>query len=196
MKNAILLHGKPSKKEYYDPNVPALGNAHWFPWLQKQLLIRDIFAVTPEIPNSWKPDYPTWKKEFERFDIIPDTILVGHSCGGGFLVRYLSEAKDLKVGRVVLVAPWLDPNREEGTGDFFDFTIDPELTNRTVSLTIFDSDDDHSSVHESVRIIRETVKNIKYRQFHNYGHFCLRDMKTEQFPELLNEVIDSGSNGS
>lgn len=189
MKNAILLHGKPGKKEYYDPNLPSSSNNHWFSWLQKQLIVRDIAAYTPEVPNSWKPDYLTWKREFERYDITPETILVGHSCGGGFLVRWLSEHKDVKVGRVVLVAPWLDPERQEDTGDFFEFTIDTYLASRVSNLTIFNSDDDHKSVQKSVQIIREAVKGINYREFHNYGHFCLKDLKTEKFPELLEEIL-------
>jgi len=84
MKNAILLHGTPSKEEYYSLEYPSASNAHWFPWLQKQLLIKDIPAVTIEMPSSYLPDYSLWQTEFERFDITPETILVGHSCGGGF----------------------------------------------------------------------------------------------------------------
>lgn len=188
MKNAIILHGKPSKKEYYDPEFPAGGNNHWLPWLQKQLIIRNIAAYTLEVPNSWKPHYPTWKKEFERFEITPKTILVGHSCGGGFLIRWLSENRNIRVGKVVLVAPWLDPNREETT-DFFDFTIDPGLSDRVSSITIFNSDDDDASIQKSVKISHDKVKDMNYREFHNYGHFCLRDMKTEKFPELLDEIL-------
>lgn len=188
MKNAILLHGKPGKKEYYDPKIPSASNAHWFPWLQKQLLVHDITAHTPEVPNAWKPHYPTWKKEFERFEITSETILVGHSCGGGFLVRWLSENKNVKVGKVVLVAPWLDPNRKETT-DFFELTIDPALSDRTSSIIIFNSDDDSESIQKSVRIIRESVKDVSYREFHNYGHFCRKDLRTEEFPELLEEIL-------
>ncbi len=189
MKNAILLHGKPSKKEYLDPDTRSPSNHHWFPWLQKQLLIRDILAQTPELPNPWKPEYQSWKKEFERFEVTHDTLLVGHSCGGGFLVRWLSENKDVKLKKLVLVAPWLDPFREEGTGNFFDFPIDPELTDRIDNITIFNSDDDHKSVHKSVEMIREVLPNVKYREFHNYGHFCLSDLKSKRFPELLEEVL-------
>jgi predicted alpha/beta hydrolase family esterase len=188
MKNAIILHGKPGKKEYYDPKVPSASNNHWFPWLQKQLLVHGIVAYTPEVPNSWKPHYPTWKEEFERFEITPETVLVGHSCGGGFLVRWLSENKSIKAGKVVLVAPWFDPDREDTT-DFFEFTMDPNLTDRTESITIFNSDGDEESVQKTVKTIRESIKDINYREFHNYGHFCRKDLKTEEFPEVLEEVL-------
>jgi len=44
-------------------------------------------------------------------------------------------------------------------------------------------------VQESVRIIRSKLNNINYREFHNYGHFCLKDLKSEKFPELLEELV-------
>ena len=45
MKNAIILHGGPSKKEYYDLNMPSMSNSHWLPWLQAQLLKKDITTL-------------------------------------------------------------------------------------------------------------------------------------------------------
>lgn len=188
MKSAILLHGKPSKEEYYNPDIPSASNHHWFPWLQKQLLVHDIVAHTPEVPNAWHHDYPTWQKEFERYEITPETMLVGHSTGGGFILRWLGEHNNIRVKKVILVAPWLDPERESTT-NFFQFNLDPELASRTESLVIFNSNNDMESVQESVRIIRSKLDNINYREFHNYGHFCLKDLKSEKFPELLEELL-------
>jgi len=137
------------------------------------------------------PRYEEWKREFERFDIIPETILVGHSCGGGFLVRYLSEHKDIRVGRVVLVAPWINPdnNPRSDTADFFDFAIDPDFTSRTRGVTIFVSNDDEPSVVKTVDILRSTVKNLVIRQYTDKGHFTLERLGTVEFPDLLTEVV-------
>ncbi|MCA9361326.1 alpha/beta hydrolase [Candidatus Kaiserbacteria bacterium] len=190
MKNAIIIHGTCDKEEYYSPEYPSASNFHWLPWLVKQLLIKDIHAVTPEMPHGYMPDYTVWKREFERFDITNETILVGHSCGGGFLVRWLSENKDKKVGKVVLVAPWLDPNKTKGEdNDFFDFIMDPELVSRTQGVTVFNSDDDMEAVHKSVKQIMDTIPNIKLVGFEGKGHFCLSDLGTEAFPELLEEIL-------
>lgn len=193
MKNAILVPGRPDQDEYYDPQYPTNSNNHWFPWLSKQLQINDVFAVAIEPPKPWQPRYDVWKKEFERFDITPETTLVGHSCGGGFLVRWLSENKDKTVGKVVLVAPWLNPenNPVSDTADFFKFEIDPSLVSRTTGVTIFNSDNDQETIHKSVQIIRGKVDNITYKEFHEYGHFCLGDMGTDNFPELVDELISS-----
>src|SRR5438105_2169657 len=108
MKNAILLHGLYTKQEYYDESEPSMSNAHWFPWLQRQLLLRDIKGDTPEVPFTYKMIWKDWVKEVERFEINEDTLLIGHSMGGGFWVRYLSERPELKISKVVLVAPWLN----------------------------------------------------------------------------------------
>jgi predicted alpha/beta hydrolase family esterase len=191
MKNAVVVPGRPDKEEYYDASIPANSDAHWYPWLAKQLQLEDISAVVVEPPFPFRPRYEVWKKEFERFDITPETILVGHSCGGGFLIRWLSENKDKKVGKVVLVAPWLNPenNPVSDTADFFEFDIDPELASRTAGITIFNSDNDDETIHKSVEIIRSSVNDVAYREFQDYGHFCLENMNTAAFPELLTECV-------
>lgn len=190
MKNAIILHGRPDPglQEYYNPNVPAASNAHWLPWLQKQLIIRDITAQTPEIPNAWAPHYPTWQKEFERYDITADTLLVGHSCGGGFIVRWLSEHPDVHVGRVVLVAPSLGKDWTS-CQEFFNYTIDPNIATRTGGLIVFESDNDSSEVQEAYKDYKAVLKYATYQDFHEYGHFCFEDMKTVEFPELLEACL-------
>lgn len=81
MKTAIIIHGKPSKEEYYDPQIPSPSNFHWLPRLQKQLLINDICAQTPEMPIPYNPEYTAWKKVFEGCPLDEHTILIGHICG-------------------------------------------------------------------------------------------------------------------
>lgn len=187
MRNAILVHGTCDKNEYFDGNEPSLSNAHWFPWLQKQLLVNNIFCQTPEMPDAHTPIYEKWKKEFERFDINENTILMGHSCGGGFLVRWLTENK-IKIDKLILVAPWLDPERSKTT-DFFDFEIDKDLLSRTNDCYLLISKDDDKDIHDSVKIIQENLPEIKIHNFENMGHFTFGQMHTEKFPELLNLVL-------
>lgn len=188
MKNAIIVHGTCSKKEYYGDERLSLSNQNWIPWLQKQLMIREIMAYAPDMPFAFKPDYALWRREAERYPIGPDTMLVGHSTGGGFWVRWLSEHPEVHVGKVVLVAPWLDPNNIKKT-TFFDFEIDQDLVARTQGVTIFNSDNDHLGIHWSVDTFREKLQGHTYREFHRYGHFCYEEMQTQAFPELLDELL-------
>lgn len=187
MKNAIIIHGMPYKEEFFDANLPISSGRHWLPWLRKELISRGINAVTPEMPIPYNPEYEAWKNVFEQYPLTEETILVGHSCGAGFIVRYLSE-NTVKVGKVVLVAPWLDPEKSLDTG-MFDFTIDTDLLHKAVSFAIFSSTDDMEEVQESVAMLKSKFPTIRIVEFKDYGHFCIEDMGTDAFPELLEEII-------
>jgi predicted alpha/beta hydrolase family esterase len=187
MKNAIILHGKPSKQSFYDPNFPSSSNYYWLPWLQKQLVLRDIPTSTPEVPNNWIANYKTWLEEFERYEVTPDTILVGHSCGAGFLLRWLSENQDIKVGQMILVAPWINPLKLENTDDFFDFTLDQGLSDRTNESVVISSDDDEEGVLATVKILQDKADNFKFVELKGQGHFF--DNRKMEFPELLEVIL-------
>lgn len=190
MKNAIILHGMPVKEEYYLPNARAESNSHWLPWLQKKLINEGIKADTPEIPHPYKPLWEAWVKEVERFEIGAETILIGHSCGGGFFLKYLSLNHQVKPKKIILVAPWIDPDGNEAPGFFDGLQIDPDLVFRT-EVVIFASDNDMGNVVKSVAKIREALPSAKYKEFHKYGHFCFNDMGANEFPELLEACLES-----
>jgi hypothetical protein len=187
MKTAIIIHGMPSREEYYKVDRPSPSNCHFGPWIQRQLLLKDILAQTPEMPIPYNPDYNLWKSMFERFTINQETILIGHSCGGGFIVRYLSE-NDVKVGRVVLVAPWIDPKHFLQTG-MFNFQIDEDIVKKTNGITIISSTNDMEEVQISVKMIKDKIRDIKVVELKNKGHFCYHDLDTDVFPELLEEIM-------
>lgn len=186
MKNAIILHGQPSKEEYYDPDMPSMSNAHWIPWLQGQLLKMDISAATPEVPLSYEPKWELWKSEVERFEITPETLIVGHSRGGDFWLQWLSENPERKVGKVVLVAPSLG-YLTVNDNYFGHYQVDPDLVTRTNGITLFYSDNDSENIIRSAEEIKSIIKDIKYTEFH-LGHFTSKSMQTTQFPELLEEL--------
>lgn len=185
MQTAIILHGKANKTKYFDPTFASPSNASWLPWLQKQLLMHDILAQTPEMPTPWKPEYSMWSKEFERYSITPETILVAHSCGAGFLLRWLSEHSDVHVGKVVLIAPWIDPDKTGEMGEFFDFTLDSQLSDRTAKIIIFNSSDDFPGAQLSAKMIAEAIPGIGGKEFKNHGHFT----EITEFLELREELL-------
>jgi uncharacterized protein len=186
MKNVIIVQGMPDKDEYYSESGDTIGNSHFIPWLQKQLQLKDIKVDVPEMPLAYGPDYAVWSREFERFDLTAETVLVGHSCGAGFLVRWLSEHRDVSVAKVILVAPWLNTKHEHET-TIFDFIIDPELTLRQL-IIVFESTDDMNEIKDTVTKLQEELPDTHYVTFENHGHFCAGDIG-KTFPELLNEVI-------
>jgi predicted alpha/beta hydrolase family esterase len=192
MKNALIIHGKPSKQTYFDPTAPTASNQNWLPWLQKQLQLAGIAAQTPEMINAWQPDYAIWSQTIENFAVTPETILIGHSMGGGFLVQWLSEHKEVRAGNVFLVAPSVGdrftpehPMEAELLGGMGDFDVDPDLLSRVRSLTILNSDDDRERVQATVKYLREELPEAGYREFHERGHFT----GVTEFPELLEEIL-------
>lgn len=188
MKKAIIIHGYNNKSEFLDESRPSSSNDHWIPWLQRQLLLNGIEAQTPEMPGFYEPNYEKWKDLLDKFEPDENTMLVGHSCGGGFLVRWLSE-NNKKVGKVVLVAPWLDPNKKIDP-NFFNFEIDPNLVSRTDGVIIMYSTDDNPQIFKSIDILKSKIENLQIKEFTGKGHFILSRMKTEKFPELLAILLE------
>jgi predicted alpha/beta hydrolase family esterase len=198
-KTALIIHGKPSKESYSNSSLPSASNGIWLPWLQQQLLQRDISTQTPEMLRAYQPDYSIWSRTFEQFELNSDTVLVGHSCGGGFLVQWLSEHPEVNVGHVFLVAPAFGDTLVSDPADkyeqpllngFFDFTPDPGLESRVASLHLLYSDDDSIRVDKTIDLLKHTYPEIKQHVFSGYGHFTQQSgrMRSE-FNELL-DIID------
>src|SRR3989344_146874 len=92
--HCIIIHGCPSNAEEKVEN--------WIPWLKKELFSKKIITETPLMPRAWEPNYETFKKEFEKNKVTENTILIGHSCGCAFLVRWLGETKQ-RINKLILV---------------------------------------------------------------------------------------------
>ncbi len=139
------------------------------------------------MPKPYEPDYQAWKEVFEYFPLNQDTILVGHSCGGGFLLRYLTE-NNVRVGNVALVAPWIDVEKSLTTG-MFDFELTPEILNKAKNITVFISKDDDQEILNSLEEIQSKIPGINIKWFEDMGHFTYGDMNTREFPELLDYAL-------
>lgn len=178
----------PSKEEYFDATTPSPSNSHWLPWIQKQLITHGVLAQTIELPEPYEPVYEKWGHIFNQLLIDEETILIGHSCGAGFLVRWLSENK-VKTGKVALVAPFLDPDHDEVQSNFFHFQIDSNIIERVKRMAVFFSTDDEKEILASVNQIRMAIPAIEMNEFVDKGHFTFGDMKSEEFPELLDWLV-------
>ncbi len=154
--------------------------------------MRGYLAQTPEMPEPYEPEYRAWAGELERYmfnaDSLAEMLLVGHSCGGGFLLRWLSDHTDVSVRRVVLVAPWIDPYRNRCVPGFFDFKIDQALTART-DLHILYSDNDTPEVESSVQTILDTLPTIQQHFMPGRQHFTADSLGSVEFPELRDIVL-------
>ncbi len=181
MKQTIIIHGMPSEEGFKNPAFPSPSNSHWLPWIQKKLVVRNETCQTPEMPKPYDPIYRDWLEVFEQFEINAEVTLIGHSCGGGFLLRYLSEHPDLKINKLFLIAPWvIDTGKDlESDLEFLDCTINANLPER-FPVHVFISSDDESVMQDSFRFLKEKLPGAIYHEYTDRKHFC-----TPEFPELL-----------
>lgn len=177
MKQIIVIHGAPEKEVFFDPATPSPSNSQWYPWLQKQIGLSGDICEVPELPKPYDPVYSEWVAILNQYPISSDSILVGHSCGGGFLLRYFSEHPDFFPKKIILVAPWLDLLKEFST-NFFEFEVDTSLSDRT-ELHVFMSQDDQIAIDSCLKI-KESIPGAIYHEYKDRGHF-----EEKEFPELL-----------
>lgn len=144
------------------------------------------------MPHPYDPNYEEYCEVLNQMSINNETILVGHSCGAGFLIRYFSEYIELKPKKIVLVAPWLDlEGYLEGINpntNFFDFNIDKELSQR-IHIDLVYSTDDDKEILDSVDKIKHELNPIQEHVFSDKGHFTEPDLGSKEFPELVEIIL-------
>lgn len=190
MPKVILLHGSSSSDWTNDPDATKKSDQNWYPWLRGELQKRDILVFTPDMPQDWLPVYKDWKAEFEKLTVDEDTILIGHSAGGAFFVRWLGETKR-NAKKLILVAPakTFDPPLERLI-NLCDFEIDVSILGRVEKVVLFISDNESDELKKSARLYIKAL-GIEQTEIPNRGHFTLGDTPlNRKFPELLEEILE------
>ena len=187
--NVIVIHGCPSDMEKAMDPKRRTHDKHWIPWLKKELISKGIETETPLMPEPWHPDYYKFKAEFEKHEVNEDTVLIGHSCGCAFLVRWLGESKR-KIKKLILVAPWKIPDKHgKSIEEFYTYPIDKTIKSRVKGIIMFTADDEEDDGKKSLMIFHKVLGG-KIIELKGRGHYTMNDMGTEEFPELLREIID------
>lgn len=188
MKNAVILHGKPTRERYENPLEPKPHEANWFPWIGRQLAGRGVKVAIPALPLPYSPVYSDWEAVFPKADVSKDTGLIGHSTGAEFLLRWLSENKETEVNRLILVAPYRDYAGKYG--EFSQYTLDPELAERVGKLTILNSIDDDEPIQRRTHELTTLLPNAHLIELDGFGHFRIgHNMQSEEFPVLLDLLV-------
>ncbi|MBT4936803.1 leucine--tRNA ligase [Candidatus Peregrinibacteria bacterium] len=124
-KKAIIIHGFDSRSD-----------SHWIPKLREKLISEGYYVLTPSMPNADKPKYEEWKTVIDTLGVDENTVLIGHSLGGGFIPRCLSDAQK-KVDSIVLVAPTYaskNPNIEKEFGKDFNEGLIKSLVSNIILI--------------------------------------------------------------
>ena len=187
--NVVIVHGCPDENEARSVETRTYDK-HWIPWIKKNLEEKGIKCLTPLMPESWKPNYKEWKEQFDKLLISENSVLIGHSCGCAFLVRWLGETKK-KIKKLILVAPWKIPDgKSEVKKLFYNYDISESVKSQVKEAIIFTANDEEEDGKKSVKIFYNALGG-KIIELKNHGHFTFDDMGTYEFPELLDEIISN-----
>jgi len=191
----VFIHGGDSfatKEELYAAlrkrvfNPYTLEQKKWRDWIKEQTTETHEFFYL-QMPNAWSADYTAWSIWFEK--MIPylrdGVILIGHSLGGGFLLRYLTEnTVPVTIAQLHLVAPVVDDLDCPGVGEFhIDVRNWPGFQSVPQAVHLWHSTDDTLvPIHHSERF-KVLYPNAELHTFTDRFHFL-----TETFPELLSVI--------
>ena len=192
-KQIVIIHGGETYatydgyieglKSYTIENLDDLRRRSWKDTLNERLG-ENYDVVSPKMPNKLNAKYLEWKLWFEK--LIPllneKVVLIGHSLGGIFLVKYLAENKYPKiiVATFLIAAPHDDT---AGTYSLADFTIPKDLSQIQTQggeLYLIHSKDDRVVPFSDVEKYQKQLKDARAMLFEDRGHF-----NQEEFKELI-----------
>lgn len=155
----------------------------WKRWLRDELG-EDYEVILPIMPNKTNARYEEWKLWMDKLAplIQEDIILIGHSMGGSFLAKYLSENKfPKKIKAVFLVGAMFDYD-DEGYS-LQSFLLPENLDLQTNKIYLYHSQDDKVVPFRSLSQFKSKLPNAVTRVFTDRGH-----LNQETFPELLSDI--------
>jgi predicted alpha/beta hydrolase family esterase len=151
----------------------------------------DFQVVLPQMPNNKNAKYLEWKIWFER--LIPffeeEVVLLGHSLGGIFLAKYLSENDfPKKIKGLFLVAPPYEIDENYPKGDSLaDFIIPKDfkrLLDSVDNIFLYHSTDDDTVPFSDLEKYKKALVGAKSRVFKDRGHIW----RPESFKELEDDI--------
>ena len=190
MKQVIVIHGGDS----FDTHEDYLQSLKFWPVTLETFLPRendwkwhlqgDLGAeyqvFLPQMPNKSNARYSEWKIWFERmFPFLNnEVILVGHSMGGTFLAKYLSENTFPKnINLLILTAPAHNQTRE--VGDFILGNLS-SISKQCKLVHIFHSQDDQVVPFSELGGFKKELPQAQTHILEDRGHF-----PQEHFPEVV-----------
>ena len=194
-KQIIVIHGGgvfDTYKEYiaylkeYKIDFKQLKAKLWKENLSEKLG-KNFEVILPKMPNPTNARYKEWKIMFEKlFPFLKkDLILLGHSLGGIFLVKYLSENKfPKKIKATFLVAaPYDDKTIKDSLGDFKLPKKLDKFQKQGGRIFLYQSKDDISISLVDLEKYKKSLPKAKVVMFKNKGHFY-----QVEFPEIVKHI--------
>ncbi|KAA6226461.1 MULTISPECIES: RBBP9/YdeN family alpha/beta hydrolase [unclassified Campylobacter] len=163
---------------------------NWFPWLQENLILNNINAFTPTLPNSSTPNVDEWletlSKECKNID--ENTYFVAHSLGCLITLLFLQKINK-KIGGIILVSGFSKlVNHLPLLENFTKTSLDYEnLIKLSPKRLIIAARDDYII---PLNLTHNLAKNLRasYVEFEKGGHFMQEDGFTKM-PLILNTLL-------
>jgi predicted alpha/beta hydrolase family esterase len=195
MKQVVVIHGGnafPSNEEYLaylrtrevDAESFKAGK-DWKTGLQ-EALGAGFEVFQPRMPGAQNAHYLEWKIWFERmFPFLKDgIILVGHSLGGVFLAKYLSENRmPVKIRAALLVAAPFDADGARPLTEFVLPNSLEQFESQAGSIMLYASKDDEVVAFKESNKYSLALPGAHVRVFEGRGHFNQPD-----FPEIVADI--------
>ena len=190
MRQVVVIHGGDSFETYEEYLKYLKGVEISLDWGKgwkaglSEALGEKYQVIAPRMPNSLNARYIEWKMWFEKYLALldEDLILVGHSLGGVFLAKYLSQETCPKgvLGTFLVAAPFDAP---EGSWDFILSGPLNSLAEQGGKLFLYQSKDDTLVPFAEVQKYQMALPGAVVRTFNDRGHFL-----GEEFPEIVADI--------
>ena len=197
MKTVIIFHGTGSSP-----------NRNWFPWLKKQLESQGYRVIIPQFPHPKRqfvtalikrfiPQLPSssfedWMKTLEEYKqyINKDTVLIGHSLGGLFLLRLLERLDDpinsaIFVSTSIGIKPITFYNNDYSFSRGFHFDWH-KIRQNAGSFVVFHSDNDNTVSFKNGEQLAKDLR-VKLDIIPNKGHLNSKSGYTKCL-EILEKI--------
>lgn len=192
-RQVFVIHGGDcfdSYEEYleylrnYEMKLENIGRRDWKSSIAPAFPEFDVYV--PDMPNKKNARYAEWKIIFDKLVALmhDDVVLVGHSLGGIFLAKYLSENSiDKKIASLHLVAAPFDSAGAESLGDFTLAHDLGKISDQAPAVFFYFSSDDPVVDLSNRDKYKAQLPNAKFIDFSDRKHF-----NQETFPELVKNI--------
>ncbi len=191
----IVIHGGDTFETYeeylsflttFEVDLESLRKIGWKKTLGTELG-DDYEVFLLQMPNKLNAQYQEWTIWFEKY--LPlfneQIVLVGHSLGGIFLAKHLSENKVAKkiLATFLVSAPFDDQDSDFSLASF---SLPEDLglfATQGGAMTLYYSTDDPVVPFADAEKYRTALPEAELKEFTDRGHFT-----DELFPEIVTDI--------
>ncbi len=194
-KQIVFIHGGETFDSYesyldflrrceFDPEK--IKRKRWKDSLEERLE-GNFKVIAPMMPCKFNAKYKEWKIWFDK--LIPflkdGVVMIGHSLGGIFLAKYLSENDFPKKisATYIIAAPYDTENSEYSLADFVLPKSLEKFQRQGGKIFIYHSKDDPIVPFSDSEKYLKSIPEAKRIIFTDKGHFMM-----EEFPELIESL--------